>query len=210
MLTNRAGLTYARSGNVYTPISEASTAWTVGEGQKQGSTTFDIKIKKTDGTYSAVTKDLLAGSVGDYYVRVTASNYAKLSLTRTTGAGTDTATPANNFGNPTAAATGALGKTSGAYVDVAHINIDNTGTVTVYKVSEAAANETITWDSGTEYTLANIQAGTAFVSSTVYYGLEVNSGDAQAYSSISSIYAAEANQSKLTPSIQASEAHPAA
>ncbi|MBQ9458243.1 MAG: hypothetical protein IJU64_07080 [Bacilli bacterium] len=154
-----------------------------GAGHKQGEMQFDVTITKDGG--GDLTADILANVAGNYTVKATASGGVKLSLTKTEALGTDSETPAINFGNPTAAASGALGSIAGAEVDIMVITISDTGAVS--------------YNDGSSHTWALADLGTAVQSKTIYYGLEVKNSAAEASGSVE---VAGEGDNKITPSVE--------
>ena len=186
--TNKTGRSYMRAGDVYTEVKSSDTGSTCGTGKKQGSTTWDVKITKADGT-SAPDTDALASIAGTYTIAVAASGSVKLSLSQTTALGNkETAAPSVNFADPStggSAASGALGAAANQSVDVMKIVIAADGSVK-YKVDASASFVS----SGTDWA----DTTSAVQSAVTYYGLEVLNSTAEAEPAV-------ANNSKLTPDV---------
>lgn len=186
--TNRTGHSYMRSGDVYTEVNAADDGSVCGTGKKQGSTTWDVKITKVDGTSTPDTNSL-ASIAGEFTINVTAGGSVKLSLTQTSTLGSkETGTPSVNFADPStggSVASGALGATATATVPVMKIVIAADGSVK-YKIDATAsfASEGTAW----------ADPKVAVQSAPTYYGLEVLNATAEPTPAVSA-------NSKLTPDV---------
>ena len=190
-----------------------------------GGDPIEVEVDVTDvsGKYKAraahqvaLTQSMLAGVTGDYYIRVTSADQGKVSLTKTADLHTTAGGAAETSDSPStvnfAAATnnvyGALGKGNAASdrkVDVAKIEISNTGVVT-FKKASSLSGETVTWNSGETWAIGsnNVNGmngcGTK-ATDYVFVGIECKAATAEDASALA------AYDASFTPSVEESAAN---